>query len=438
MAALRNRHGCGPWAQLLLIGAHAVGILRCGRRDVDVLWSIMDRDLLHDLTERVKELTALHATSRVLQDRTKPASQVIERVVALLPPAWQYPEVTVARIRLGSLEAATPDFRVTKWRQAASFGICGGKAGQIEVCYLDERRPADEGPFLSEERDLIESLAEMLGSYFQQMHDYKAMRKAHSDLERQVAERTAELRATNATLANQVSECRRAQGRIDAYEHQLRQLASELSLAEARERREIAEDLHDHIGQALAFTRMSVAEFRGNAIFCGFESKIDEILTLLDQTIRYTRNLTFTISPPALYELGLEAALGTLAERFHSKHGLDVETEIPSGIGRLGEDVVVLLYKSVQELLTNVVKHAGARNSVIRVTDRGDHVRVEVEDSGRGFDPTALESGCGGDHFGLLTIRERIRHLGGTTEIRSVPGRGTSVVLLIPTERGGP
>jgi signal transduction histidine kinase len=397
----------------------------------------MDRDPLHDLTERVKELTALHATSRILQDRAKPAIRVIEEVVALLPPAWQYPETTVVRIRLGCLEAATPGFQVTRWRQAVSFDVGEGQAGQIEVCYLDERPSSDEGPFLREERDLIESLAEMLKSYFMQVRSDEALHKAHSDLERRVEERTAELRMTNAALAKQVNECKKALGRIDSYERQLRRLASQLSLAEARERREIAEDLHDHIGQALAFTRMSVAEFRGNAIFCGFESKIDEILTLLDQTIRYTRDLTFEISPPALYELGLEAALGTLAERFHSKHGLVVRTEIPSAIDGLGEDVAVLLYKSVQELLTNVVKHAGARGSAVRVRCDTEGVRLEVEDDGRGFDPCALESGSGGDHFGLLTIRERIRHLGGTVEIRSAPGKGASVTIIIPTETGG-
>jgi signal transduction histidine kinase len=92
--------------------------------------------------------------------------------------------------------------------------------------------------------------------------------RAHAELEEVVAARTAELRRTNESL---------------------RRLASELSLAEARERKEIAEDIHDHIGQALAFIKMNLAQFRGNAIFCGFEEKFDEIATLLDQTIQYSR-----------------------------------------------------------------------------------------------------------------------------------------------------
>ena len=368
-------------------------------------------DLLHKLEERVKELTALHGTARILQDQTKSASDVLQEIAALMPPAWQYPEVAVARIRFEHLEAKTAYFRETEWRQIASFLVRPGQSGEIEICYLEPRAPADEGPFLKEERDLIESLAEMLRSYFQHLLADKDLLRAHSELEQVVAARTAELRETNASL---------------------RRLASELSLAEARERRKIAEEIHDHIGQALAFTKMGVEQFRGNAIFCGFEDKIDEIATLLDQTIQYTRNLTFEISPPTLYELGLEAAIDGLAERFRKKHGLGVRVETGTDIDPLGTDVVVLLYKSVQELLTNVVKHARAKRSSVRIRRDGDFIRVEVEDDGCGFSAGPLESSGAGDHFGLFNIRERIQYLGGVMEIRSVPGRGTTVVLLTP------
>ena len=368
-------------------------------------------DLLHRLQERVKELTALHGTARILQDQTKSASDVMREVTALIPPAWQYPEVAAARIRFERLEEKTASFRDTEWRQIAPFVVRGGQSGEVEVCYLEPRPPADEGPFLKEERDLIESLAEMLRSYFQHMLADQDLLKAHSELEQVVAARTAELRETNASL---------------------RRLASELSLAEARERRIIAEDIHDHIGQALAFIKMNLGQFRGNAIFCGFEDKIDEIATLLDQTIQYTRNLTFEISPPTLYELGLEAAIDGLAERFRKKHGLAVRAEAGPEIGPLGSDVVVLLYKSIQELLTNVMKHARASRSAVRVKREGEFIRVEVEDDGCGFDAGALESCGASDHFGLFNIRQRIQYLGGVMEIRSAPGRGTTVVLLTP------
>ena len=105
-------------------------------------------DLLHTLQERVKELTALHGTARILQDQTKSAGDVMREVAALLPPAWQYPEVAAARIRFERLETRTAGFRETEWRQIASFVVREGQSGEIEICYLEQRPPADEGPFL--------------------------------------------------------------------------------------------------------------------------------------------------------------------------------------------------------------------------------------------------------------------------------------------------
>lgn len=368
-------------------------------------------DLLHKLQERVKELTALHGTARILQDQTRPAREVMQEMAALLPPAWQYPDVAAARIRFAGLEARTPRFRESAWQQTAAFRVRGGQAGAIAVCYLEPRPPADEGPFLKEERDLIESLAEMLRSYFQHQLADTELLQAHAQLEQTVASRTAELRESNESL---------------------RRLASELSLAEARERREIAEDIHEHIGQALAFIKMNVQQIQGNAIFCGFEDRFAEISVLLDQTIRYARNLTLEISPPALYELGLEAAVDGLAERFKRKHGLLVLVETDGTMDPPGGDVLALLYKSVQELLTNVAKHAGARRAVVHIERDGDFVRVAVEDDGCGFDAGSLGLAAADDHFGLFNIRERIHFLGGAVEIHSAPGKGTTVALMAP------
>ena len=395
----------------------------------------MKDDVLHKLQERVKELTALHKTARILQDLSRPPSIVLQQVANLIPSAWQYPEITAARIRFDGIGAATDRFRETVWRQSAALTVRGGHAGQIEVFYLEERPPADEGPFLKEERDLIESLAEMLRSYFRHLLADEALKKAHADLEKIVTARTAELRETNAALRTQIAEHGRARREIELHQRQLRQLALELSLAEERERKEIAGDLHDHIGQSLAFMKMSVAAFRSNPAFVEFQDKINEIATLLDQTIRYTRDLTLEISPPALYELGLEGALDGLAERFRTKHGLAVTVEAPAETDGLEEEVIVLLYKSIQELLTNVVKHSGARRATVRVALENRQVRVEVWDDGCGFDPEALTSAGLSDSFGLFNIREKIKYLGGEMELRSSPGMGTAVAILVPSVR---
>jgi len=126
------------------------------------------RRLVHDLGERVKELTALHATGRLLNQPAGPA-ELLPRIVELLPPAWQYPDITSARITAGNVDARTPEFAATPWRQRAEFPIARGHTGVIEVVYREPRPVAVEGPFLAEERNLIESLAAMLRSYFERL-----------------------------------------------------------------------------------------------------------------------------------------------------------------------------------------------------------------------------------------------------------------------------
>jgi signal transduction histidine kinase len=120
--------------------------------------------LVHDLGERVKELTALHATGRALNEPGSP-EEVLARVVNLLPAAWQYPDITAARISTGAIDVRTDRFELTPWVQRADFTTSGGRTGAIEIVYLDARPPADDGPFLAEERSLIESLARMLRAY---------------------------------------------------------------------------------------------------------------------------------------------------------------------------------------------------------------------------------------------------------------------------------
>ncbi len=384
------------------------------------------------LGERIKELTALHKTARLLQDDTRPIAELLSEVVNLLPSAWQYPEVTAARITVNGLSVMTANFKVTAWMQTAEIVARKGQSGLIEVCYLQERPRGAEGPFLVEERELLDSLAEMLRSYLQHRTAMEEIKHAYDDLERLVQDRTLELRQTNAVLQQQITEHERAQREIEAYQCQLRKLAADLSLTEARERRAIASDLHDHIGQALAFIRMKISGFQGEAMFCGFEQSISEILTLLDQTIQYTRTLTFEISPPILYELGLGASLEWLGEQFTKKHGLRVDVVSATPLGKLPEQVELFAFKSVQELLANALKHAHAQ--CVRVTLRRTANRLDaiVEDDGDGFDATrtTIDSSNGG--FGLFSIRERLMHLGGFIQIKSTPGQGARVTISIP------
>jgi PAS domain S-box-containing protein len=145
-------------------GMLIVGVIRDVSERVNA--QRVQQRLVHDLGERVKELTALHSIARILNDSSPPAD-LLTRIVGLLPPAWQYPEVTQARVMVGSEEVATREFTLTEWVQRAHFKTAHGETGTIEVVYLEERPAAVEGPFLAEERTLIDSLAELLCSYFE-------------------------------------------------------------------------------------------------------------------------------------------------------------------------------------------------------------------------------------------------------------------------------
>ncbi len=402
---------------------------------------MMDRDVLHRLQERIKELTALHKTARILQDSTRPTGDVLAAVARLLPPAWQFPEITGARLSFDAESYSTDRFDPRAQILTARFEVASGERGAIEVSYEQPRPDADEGPFLLEERQLIDSLAEMLRSHFQHRMADQTLEQAHRNLECQVVARTAALQSANRALEAEVAEHRRTRKQVEVYQRQLRQLASELCLAEERERRAIAGDLHDHIGQALAFIKLKLLELRSNAAFCGFEQSFDDIFRLLDQTIRSTRDLTFEISPPVLYEFGLASGLEWLCEQFTSKHDVQVRFENRWTAGRtvLGEEIQVTLYKAVGELLTNAVKHASCQHISV-VLDDGDGLRyAQVTDDGQGFDAAAAMSwGEQTVGFGLFSLQERMHHLGGALSISSSPGRGTRARLVLPSDEGKP
>jgi len=393
----------------------------------------MNNDILHHLQERVKELTLLHRAARLLQDDEKPVEEIIRQIVNSIPPAWQYPEVTAARITYKDLDLRTHNFSFTDWRQKTGFFAKNGEKGVIEVCYLEVKPSSFEGPFLKEERDLIESLAEMLRAYFQHKNDNYAVRMAQENLELQVRERTSELAAANQALKKEIEKHLEARQKIEQYQRQLQNLASKLSLTEENERREIASDLHDHLGQALAFIKIKVEEFRGNSIFSGQNESIEQIIALLEQTIRYTRSLTFEISQPLLYELGVAAAVEWLAESFQKKYNLTIKVRNSADFSAVPIQLQILFYKSIRELLVNIAKHSGASQALIEMRLVSNFFQITVEDNGNGFDKKILDAVIDDQKgFGLFSISERFRYFSGSMTIDTALDKGTRITLKLP------
>ena len=208
---------------------------------------------LHHLGERVKELTALHTTARLFQEDDSSIEQLLTKLVALLPPSWQYPEITAGRICFENIEVTTPNYELTPWVQRADF-VCQGKlSGLIEVVYLQEQPNEVEGPFLAEERSLIDSLAEMLSLHLDRKLSNEALQHAHDQLEERVKERTFALSQANELLKDEVAQRKEAEsqlegviGKIQRSHDDLQAMMNQLSIGVA---------LTDRDGQVLFLNR---------------------------------------------------------------------------------------------------------------------------------------------------------------------------------------
>jgi predicted ATPase/signal transduction histidine kinase len=218
------------------------------------------------------------------------------------------------------------------------------------------------------------------------------------------------------------------------YQAQLRSLSSELSLAEERERRRIAVDLHDRIGHALAHASMKLRLVKDSLSASEGKEKLDEINGLISQSILDTQTLTFELSPPILYDLGLESALDWLAEQTHKQHGIPVEFIDDMEYKPIDESLRILLFQATRELLFNMVKHSHATRASVSISREGDNVRILILDNGIGFEASKQKKDIKKGGFGLFSIRERLAHQGGRLEIKSSPGRGAAVTLLCPMQ----
>lgn len=223
-----------------------------------------------------------------------------------------------------------------------------------------------------------------------------------------------------------------AQEALLAHQEQLRALAIELSRAEEKERRRIAAELHDEIGQNLALAKMKLGNcFQEVTLPPDAALAVRELEGILARTIQEVRSLTFQISPPLLYEVGFEAAVEWLAEQFEAKHGLRVRIECDPSSPPLYEELSSALYQVVRELLVNVVKHARAGEVFITVKREAGRIEVTVRDDGNGFRVSPEGAGKEMRGFGLFNIRQRVQHLCGALEVKSGEG-GTTVAVSVP------
>ena len=255
-----------------------------------------------------------------------------------------------------------------------------------------------------------------------------ALRQAHDRLELRVRERTAELSHAVATLHEEVARRSRVEQTLRERSEQTRKLATELTLAEQRERQRLAQILHDGLQQVLVGAKFRLALVDRNP---NVEHATAEVTELIDDAIEISRSLTAELSPPILRQGDLIAALEWLARWMRRKYELEVHLTAREKLEPMSEDIMVLLFHATRELLFNVVKHAGVKAASIHVKRLADGIQLTVEDKGVGFDPSQLRSEGGSTGgLGLFSIRERLALLGGSIETKSSPGRGSRIKLV--------
>ncbi len=235
-----------------------------------------------------------------------------------------------------------------------------------------------------------------------------------------------------AGMVRDITDRKRAEEDILAQQKELRSLAIQLQLAEERERRRIAQDLHDSIGQILSFSGNELKILQ-RSVPDGIAETLRAITEQLDIAVDQARSLSFDLSPSLLYDLGLEVAIEDLADRISRERKLRCSFRSCSREKPLTEDVKILLYRGTRELLINASKHAQATLVTISCVRAGSSIVIEIQDDGRGFDVSRLQEHNGKAHgFGLMNLRERLHYIGGSMKIESNAGAGTKVILTAP------
>ena len=233
-----------------------------------------------------------------------------------------------------------------------------------------------------------------------------------------------------------ITELKKAQASEALYREKLVALASAFAVSKEQERCLIAQEIHDSISQNLAYSKLKLQFLEERLEEESMPDLCDElagVIAILDEALQYTRTLTFEMGVPVLYQLGLNAALQWLIGEMSRKYGLVVRFASSPIPEELSDDQKAFLFRSAQELLTNVAKHAGVGEASLSVQKKIGHVAVRVRDRGKGFDVSEFsKSDLSNKSYGLFSLETLVRSLGGEVSIRSGEGRGTDVALRIP------
>jgi PAS domain S-box-containing protein len=384
--------------------------------------------LLVNLKERVKELTVLHATMELLQHDRGGSAELLQAITDLIPLAWRYPEIAAARLVFAGNEAQTANFTPTPWMQSAHFRTSRDD-GLIEVAYLRESPLEAEGPFLAEERRLIDSLADMLRLHFERKQAEEELRKLNLELEQRIAARTEELAV--AMIRAQESD-RLKSAFLATMSHELRTPLNSIIGFTGVILQGLAGPLNEEQTKQLNMTRASARHLL---------ALINDVLDLSKIEAGQLQILKRPFDMRQAVESALRVVL-PLAQR----KNLQLDTSIGSGVGIINND-----RRRVEQVLINLI------NNAIKFTERGhvsiqcqvrdswletsvydEGIGIKAEDMDRLFKPfqqidTGLTRGHEGTGLGLSICKRLVIAMGGEITVESQWGVGSVFRFTLPT-----
>jgi signal transduction histidine kinase len=385
---------------------------------VDVITSDVSelelRQLTHRISERVKELNCLYSISQLVEDRNSSIEKIMQGIVDLIPPAWQHPEVTCARIMLNNQQFETKNFRETRWKQAETIMVDSRQYGSLEVYYLEEKPECDEGPFLQEERNLIHIIAERTGHI----------------IERKLAEADLQKLYKKEKRLRQLLQME-MQSRIDYTRNLIHELKTPLTSLVATSQLLLDEEKDVKLGKLARY----VWEGANN-----LNNRIDELHDVVRGEVG---KLDIDLKPAELGQLlrALVEETKALAEQYN----IIIRLVMPKQLPQVYADVV-RIRQVILNLLNNAFRYAAEGGRVtIKAVPGSNYVTIEVKDYGLGiaqedqehiFEPgyQKVRTGkhTGGLGIGLAFCKMLIELHGGKIWVKSRPGRGSSFLFTLP------
>ena len=373
--------------------------------------------LLHDMGERVKELTCMYGVAMSIRQRTG-LEEIFQDVAGFIPPGWQYTEITRGKVCFEDQEFVSEPFEPTEWRQASDIVVKGRVCGTVEACYLKGRCQRDEGPFLKEERNLIDAIARMLSETIEYFRAEGELKKYREHLEELVDERTAELKRANEELSQYAY----------AVSHDIR--------APLRAIRNYADFLREDLDELIGVDQTEYLDALGEAV-----NEADALVTDLLELSRIDK------AKDSFERIDMGTLMADLKESIETPDNAEI---VMSEVWPVIEAPVVL----VRQIFTNLISNALRFNeSAIRRAEVGcksvghDHYEFFVRDNGIGiapeyhqrifglFERLHTSEEYGGTGIGLAIVKKAVALLGGSIRLESRPGAGSTFYVTLPEKK---